>query len=352
MSPNEIIPRADSEGIPHRTRATDPITGGPLMPSRPRQLDADTQRLDLLAATQLIADAEVAHCWGLVREGIQSRRLGLGNLDRLVEALRLGDGISVDELTIEAEPFGSDHCVVAMLDDRRTCSVANLVQELTRLRERSGGEPGGPSGASAGGTSGAASEFSVASDGESSRPGDGERSAGEPSDLDLLQVLAGLCGTTPAKLAGVPQRYRDHVERVRASAAALAAAIRDPAASDAGRAECAAHLRQLLAESATGGGAAAGQRVGDLPSTLDTLGINLDHFAAPLRTIAQWLEDRTPAAGAAVDRLVEALDRAAEPLLGATRAHREAQRDQRIRESARAAISARLGRLGGDDGRD
>jgi hypothetical protein len=48
-----------------------------------------------------------------------------------------------------------------------------------------------------------------------------------------------------------------------------------------------------------------------------------------------------------VDRLVAALDRAAEPLLGPSREHRrEVERDGRIRDSARAAIAARLGKLG------
>jgi hypothetical protein len=46
-----------------------------------------------------------------------------------------------------------------------------------------------------------------------------------------------------------------------------------------------------------------------------------------------------------VDRLA-ALDRAAEPLLGPSREHREVERDGRIRDSARAAIAARLGKLG------
>jgi hypothetical protein len=59
----------------------------------------------------------------------------------------------------------------------------------------------------------------------------------------------------------------------------------------------------------------------------------------------EWLEQRTPEAGAAVDRLIEGLERAAEPLLGADRERREAERDVRIRASARSAIAARLSKL-------
>ena len=36
----------------------------------------EARQLDLLAATQIIADAEVAHCWELVRVGIQTQKLG------------------------------------------------------------------------------------------------------------------------------------------------------------------------------------------------------------------------------------------------------------------------------------
>jgi hypothetical protein len=38
----------------------------------------EAHRLDTLAATQIIADAEVAHYWELVRVGIQMLFLGTG----------------------------------------------------------------------------------------------------------------------------------------------------------------------------------------------------------------------------------------------------------------------------------
>ena len=162
---------------------------------------------------------------------------------------------------------------------------------------------------------------------------------------DLLGALASLLGTTPAKLAGDPVAYRAHVERVRAAAADFAATVQAPNAGEPRRAAAADGLRQLLAESASAGAETARPRAAALPGTLEVLGIDFEHFVAPLRTIAEWLEARTPAAGAAVDRLIAGLERAAEPLLGAQREGREAERDGRIRDSARAAISARLGKI-------
>jgi hypothetical protein len=100
----------------------------------------DAEKLDAIAATQIIGDAEVAHCWGLVRQGIQTHKLGLGNLDRLITHLRAGNGMGFDELFIEVEPPGSDRAVVGVLDDQRFCSAAKLIAELERLLERAGGE--------------------------------------------------------------------------------------------------------------------------------------------------------------------------------------------------------------------
>jgi hypothetical protein len=162
---------------------------------------------------------------------------------------------------------------------------------------------------------------------------------------ELLNALAGLLGTAPAKLSGDPAAYRAHVERVRAAAADFAAAVQDPEADEPRRAAAAERLRQLLAESGGEGAETARVRAADLPGTLEALGIDFEPFVEPLRTIAGWLEHRTPAAGAAVDRLIAGLEQAAEPLLGAPRQQREAERDGRIRESARAAIAARLGKI-------
>ena len=63
----------------------------------------DAQRLDQLAATQIIGDAEVAHCWELVRHGIQIDWIGTGNLGKLIGHLRAGNGMTLDELTIEGK---------------------------------------------------------------------------------------------------------------------------------------------------------------------------------------------------------------------------------------------------------
>ncbi len=214
-------------------------------------MSPEAQRLDRLAATQIIADPEVAHCWELIRHGIQISKIGIGNLDRLLGYLRARGGWTIDELSIECDPVGC--------------------------------------------------------------------------------------------LAGDPAAYHAHVERVRAAAQKWRDAIADPSSDPAARSTAEAELRALL--SATGEQAAAGApaRAADLQRTVQALGIDPGRIAGALRTIAEWLEQRTPAAGAAVDRMIAALDTAAAPFLGRlTPATAEAERDQRIRESARAAIAAHL----------
>jgi hypothetical protein len=97
--------------------------------------------------------------------------------------------------------------------------------------------------------------------------------------------------------------------------------------------------------SATGADAAAtaAPRADDLHGTARRLDVEPDRIAEALRAVADWLDQRTPAAGAAVDQLIAALDAAAAPLLGQlTPAAAAAARDERIRDSARAAIAARI----------
>ena len=106
--------------------------------SRRDIMTPDAQRLDLLAATQVIADGEVAHCWDLIRVGIRINWIGLGNLDRLLAHLRAGNGMTLDELTVEVDPPGSDRMLVALLDDQRTCSAPKMIDELHRLASRAG----------------------------------------------------------------------------------------------------------------------------------------------------------------------------------------------------------------------
>lgn len=301
------------------------------MIGNPPKLDPETQRWDLLAATQLITDPDVALCWGLIRQGIQTRRIGRGNFDYLISVLKAGDGMGVDEFNIEAEPFGSDHLVVSILDDRRTCSVAKMVRELERLRARADGLPeGGPTGGAAGGPAG----------------GEGPPQGGSPSggELDLLGLLAGLLGTSVDRLAGDPAAYRAHVERVRVASVALAAAVQDPDGDAQSRGVAADRLRELVEEIAHAGAESSKRNVSDLPRTLTALGVDVAHFAGPLRVVVAWLEQRSPEAGASVDRLIAELERVAEPVAG-ERARREAERDARIRDSARSAIAARLNKL-------
>jgi hypothetical protein len=96
----------------------------------------EAQRLDLLAATQIIADGEVAHCWKLVRVGIQMHFIGSGNLGEIITHLQAGNGMTLDELTIEVDPSGSDRILVEILDDQRTCSASKMIDELERLGGR------------------------------------------------------------------------------------------------------------------------------------------------------------------------------------------------------------------------
>lgn len=287
----------------------------------------EARQLDLLAATQIIADPEVAHSWELVRVGIQTQKLGTGNLGKLLDHLRAGNGMTLDELTIEVEPPGSGRAVVAILDDQRTCPAPALIDELERLAVRAG--TASPPDRPAGGSPPAGAP-----------PGTGSLTG---TGLDLLGLLAGLLGTTPDRLAGDPAAYRAHVQRVRAAATRWREVMADPHSDDVARATAEAELRAVLAASGEHAAATATTRSGDLEGTLRATGVDTGPIAEALRTIADWLEQRTPAAGAAVDRLIAALDAAAAPFLGRlTPAEAEAERDARIRESARAAISARL----------
>lgn len=288
----------------------------------------EAQRLDVLAATQIIADSEVAHCWELVRAGIQTHKVGTGNLGRLIRHLRAGNGMTLDELTIEVEPSGSDRLLVALLDDERTCAAPKMIDELERLAGRAGvaspaGSPPTNGGAPAG-----------------TPPSNSAAGAEAP---DLLGLLAGLLGTTPDRLAGDPAAYRAQVERVRAAAARWREVVSDPSSNATLRDAAEAELRSLLSTTGAHATATASGRAGDLDGTVRALGVEPERIAGALRTIVDWLEQRTPTAGAAVDRMIAALDAAAAPFLGnLAPAAVEAERDQRIRESARAAIAARI----------
>lgn len=292
----------------------------------------EARRLHTLAATQIIADAEVAHCWELVLVGIQMLFIGTGNLGELIRHLRAGNGMTLDELTVEIEPPGSDRVLVGILRDQRTCSAPRLIDELERLAGRAG----------------AASPASSA-DG---RAGSGGTPAGTPPSSaggaeapDLLGLLAGLLGTTPERLAGDPALYRAQVERVRTAVERWRDAMADPHCEPAARDVAEAELRAIFAATAEHATATAATRSADLAGTVRALGADPSLVVGALRAITEWLEQRTPAAGEAVDRMIAALDTAAAPILGRlSAAAAESQRDQRIRESARAAIASRIKR--------
>lgn len=288
----------------------------------------DAERLDQLAATQIIANVEVAHCWELVRHGIQMLFIGTGNLGKLIGHLRAGNGMTLDELTIEVEPTGSDRALVGLLDDERWCSAPKLIDELERLAGRAG-----------------------ATNPASGRPTSGGAPTGTPSGTraaspeapDLLGLLAGLLGTTPDRLAGDPTAYRAQLESVRAAAAHWHEVISDPHSDAAKRDSAEAELRKLLAATGEHATADAAGTTRDLEGTLRVLGVDPSRIVSALRTVADWLEQRTPAAGAAIDRMIAALDSAMAPFLGRlATAAAETEREQRIRDSARAAIASRI----------
>jgi hypothetical protein len=103
------------------------------------------QRLDELAATHVIADREVAHCWELVRVGIQTMKIGTDNLGELIQHLRAGNGMMLDELMIEVESPGSDRMLVGILDDQRACSAPKMIAALELLAKRAGeAQPAAP----------------------------------------------------------------------------------------------------------------------------------------------------------------------------------------------------------------
>lgn len=274
-------------------------------------MNRHARRLDLAAATQIILDDEVERCWELIRVGIQTSKLGIDDLRLLIDDLRAGNGMVADELVIELMSPGSERMRVALPGDERTCSASKMLDELERLTERanavalargspdSGDEAGAPADRTPAGAAPDAGR-SVAAP-----PGNG---ASDAKDADLLGLLARLLGTTPERLESDPAALRAHVERVRA---ATAAAARD----------------------------------GDLGAAVRALGVDPERIPAALRTVADWLERRTPEAGAAVDRMIAALETAAAPSLGRLAPDAaDAERDERLRASARAAIAARLKR--------
>jgi len=206
----------------------------------------DAQRLDQLVATQIIADAEVANCWELVRLGIQINWIGTGNLGRLIGHLRAGNGMTLDDLTIEVDPPGTDRMLVGILDDQRTCSASKMIEELERLAGRAGAaSPAGGRPTGGGANTGTS-------------PGTSAAGAEAP---DLL-------GTTPDRLAGDPTAYRAQVGRVRAAAACWRDVVSDPSSEVAARDAAEAELRTLLSTAGFQAAATAAGRVGDLEGTV------------------------------------------------------------------------------------
>lgn len=247
-------------------------------------------------------DGEVEHCWGLIRTGIQAGKLDIASLRALIGKLRAGDGMVLDGLAIEVMPPGSARARVGLAEDERTCAAPKLIDELARLVERANAVPLAEGAPDHDTTAGSPPEGISAG----AAPGSSAASASGRKDTDLLGLLAGLLGTTPEQLERDPSVLRAHVERVRAATAAAA-------------------------------------RAGDLETALRALGVAPELIPAALRTVVDWLERRTSEAGAAVDRMIAALETAATSFVGRLSPDAATtERDERIRAAARASIAARL----------
>lgn len=306
-------------------------------------MDRASAALDLLAATQLIGDEDVAACWDLLREGIRMQKVGLGNLDELLAQLRAGRGMGLDELNIEIDPPGSGRALVERLDDQRRCDAGALIVELERLRARARPEGTPPPGGGATGGGGSPTGGSRGGGGRAGAAAHDFGGAAEP--VDLLPLLAGFLGTTAGHLAGGDGAQRAQVERVRSAAQRLGVLLRTPDRDPAALAAAEAELRGLFAAAwQTEQGIAA--RAADLPEALRALGADTERFSGGLRLLTEWLEQRTPAAGAAVDRLLEALEKTLDPFLGPLAPTQTADAlEHRSRQDAQDAIARRLPRL-------
>ena len=300
-------------------------------------MTVDARQLDELAATQIITDTELAGCWSLVREGIQTGVIGLGNLPELLDHLRAGNGMTWDELSIEVLEDDPDRALVSILDDEHTCGAPLLIAALDQLRARAEGWKGRR------GTQESPSLPDCGAAGPGAAPPTATAAAVEAPDL--LTALAEFLGTSSARLAGDPGEYRAQVERVRAAAAAFAQAVNDPAGDAVARAAASAKLQEILAGSAQAAASSAQARIADLPRTMAELGIDTSRFAPALRSIAAWIEAPDAANGAAVDRTMAEFDAALGIWVDVQpRAAEATDRNERVRESARAAIAARLGK--------
>lgn len=284
---------------------------------------SEAQRFDLVAATQILIDADVTRCWELLRAAILQAHLHLDNLRPAIDQLRAGTAVTLGALTLTPT---DDHVEVALNSDRRTCLRAELLEELDRLAERSSSIPrtGQPP--------------TAAPPPVTTTP---PPPAAPPVDPpDLLALLASLLGTTPDQLAGDPAAYRAQVERVRVAVTRLRTVAADPKATAAQRAAAEAEVRALFARTGEHAGETAAARTSDLAGTARALGIDTQRIADALRVVSDWLEQRTPAAGEAVDRLVDTLETLAAPFLGRTAA--QAEHDERLRADIRDAIAARI----------
>jgi len=301
-----------------------------------RRHDPESQRLVDLARAQRIDDPNVAAAWQGFVEALDCRWFMPADLDRVIEAVRARQSVGNEEFFFDFDPPGSDEVISRFVGDEHVVPADAIVAELERLRQRYRGGSDAPAAPPSGGTGGTPPAGGGA-------PTAGAADAPVP---DLLGFLQGLVGNPSVAPAGDALQAR--LKDVGATVVRIVSAMQsnDPAAR-ARAADEAAALQRTLA--AAGGDAArwSQEQRDEVARAVEAAGgADVDRLAQGLRTIAAWLEQRSPQAGAAVDKLVEGLDQTLGPFLTRGKKADEARREEEIRADARASIAQRLREAG------
>lgn len=152
---------------------------------------------------------------------------------------------------------------------------------------------------------------------------------------DLMALLARLLGTTRAALASEEVAARARFDEVRVAIERLT-----PAAEQGGEP---ADPQRLAADVGALRGALA--QAGVDPAAAGA-GQDMARLGQVLRSLIEWLESPTGDAGRDVDSLVARLEEAFGPLGSPGAEAARAERDERLRIGARAAIAERLRQAG------
>jgi hypothetical protein len=308
-----------------------------------REYDPERPRLVALGRSQTIADPKIAAAWRGFIDAIEYGWLGPRDLDRVIGAVRARESVGNEEFFFDFDPPGSDEVISRFISDEYIVPVDAMVAELERLRRRFRGdpepEPGPPLGAP---------ESSPADTAESAAPpSTGGGAATTSNDApDLAGFITGLLGD-PALAPGT-DALKGRLSEISDAVGRLVSAMQsnDPAQRQRASAEF-ADLQRRLAE---GGTSAAGwtqaQKDEFARALKEARGVNLDRLTQGLRVITRWLEQRSPEAGAAVDLMIEGLEKSFGHLVTPGKKTAEAERDEKVRADARSSIAQRLREAG------